>query len=383
MRRYRKALICLAAALLMAGNAAAAYAETGPGTAGNEAEAEGVIAAPPGSETMPYRAAEETAAYTAETAAQETQAYTAETAAQEAAGPGVSMGPAFSAETYAVQETQPYTAETAAAQEVPAWQAGFARDLTFEADRFQVPAGTRTLVVVEGFALGGGRAAYQEGYVSDPSRWNRIRLTAYSRGSDTEPWARRVQSPGVMGWNGMSSSRRVGNGQTPIGLFLMDTPFGRLSAKAGFPADYIEIMTRSADQYWSEVTNRFEVNGNILMQKGERLYESWAARIYNYCINMGFNKDNANGNGSALFLHCTKDGKPSTAGCVAVEETAMAAILRLYAQGPACIALSYAGQFDPVYAAYNDTGASPAGEFAPPAYACPETPLIIDPALVY
>ena len=42
------------------------------------------------------------------------------------------------------------------------------------------------------------------------------------------------------------------------------------------------------------------------------------------------------GSGSALFLHCTKEGKPSTAGCVAMEEEAMKAIDKALASaGPA------------------------------------------------
>ena len=250
--------------------------------------------------------------------------------------------------------------------------------LTYDVSRFQLPEGARSLVVVEGFAVNGGRDTYREGYVSDPGRWNRARVTAFYRDSDGSAWIPVVQSAAVMGWSGMSNARHSGDGSTPIGLFKMDTPFGRRPAESGFPENYQEIMIADHNQYWSDETNCLELNDDFSVQSGERLYEDWAKGIYSYCLNSGYNKNNAvPGSGSALFLHCTKEGKPSTAGCVAMEEEAMKAILRLYALGPAYVAQAPAGTFEGIYGAYSETGQSPAGEFPASSLSLPETPLTV------
>ena len=234
---------------------------------------------------------------------------------------------------------------------------------SYDVSKFVLPAGARNLVVVEGFAVNGGHETYAEGSVSDPARYNGVRLTAYHRDSDTGAFTAEIQSAGVMGWGGMSARRTEGDGTTPIGLFKLNTPFGRRHALPGFPADYREIMISERNQYWSETTNRFETSSDLTVQNGERLWEDWARGIYSYCLDFGFNVGNANGDGSALFLHCTKEGKPSTAGCVAIDLEAMAAVLKLYASGDSYIALAPAGQFEGVYAAYNTTGKSPDGTF--------------------
>ena len=250
--------------------------------------------------------------------------------------------------------------------------------LTFDVSRFRLPEGARSLVVVEGFAVKGGRDTYREGYVSDPGRWNRCRVTAFYRSSDDEPWKAVVQGPAVMGWSGMKNDRQAGDGSTPIGLFRMDTPFGRRPAEDGFPENYQEIMVGEKNQYWSSRTNRLEVDSDTSNHHGERLYEDWAKGIYSYCLNSGYNKNNAGGgSGSALFLHCTKPGKPSTAGCVAMDEEAMKGLLRLYAAGPAYCAQAPAGYFDAVYDAYTELGASPSGYFPSGAGEMPETETVV------
>ena len=235
--------------------------------------------------------------------------------------------------------------------------------LSFDASRFVLPSDV-----------------YKEGYVADPARWNRARVTVFVRENEGQPWIPKVQSPAVYGWGGMSNARHAGDGTTPIGLFRADTPFGRREALAGFPSDYQEIMISAENQYWSDSTNCLEVNPDKAAQNGEKLYADWARGIYSWCLNSGFNKNNAQrGTGSALFLHCTADGKPSTAGCVAMDERAMAEILRLYARGACYCAIAPEGTFDGVYNALNETGKSPEGSFPMSEKMMPETPVVILP----
>ncbi len=248
---------------------------------------------------------------------------------------------------------------------------------TYDIGRFAVPADTKNLVVVEGFSKNGGKDTYRENAVADASRWNRARVTVYTRESADSAWTAVVQSAAVYGWGGMSNNRHEGDGTTPIGLFRADTPFGWQPAGTGFPAEYEEIMVAQQRQYWSDDTNRLEHSSNVSAQSGERLWESWARTIYDYCLNIAFNHDYVKGTGSAIFLHCTKENKPSTAGCVAMDPQAMQAILRLYAQGKTCVALAPAGQFEAVYGAFSEAGVSPAGTFTNPQLQMPETPTVI------
>ena len=250
--------------------------------------------------------------------------------------------------------------------------------LSFDASQFVLPSDARTLIVVEGFAQNGGREVYREGYVEDSSRWNKARVTAFVRDSEGEAWIPKVQSPAVYGWGGMSNDRHEGDGTTPIGLFRTDTPFGRREALEGFPDNYQEIMVAAKNQYWSDTTNCLEVDPDVSKQNGERLYEDWARGIYSYCLNSGFNKNNYRpGTGSALFLHCTKDGKPSTAGCVAMDERAMARILQLYSRGGCYCAIAPEGTFSGIYNALTEHGDQASGSFPRSEKQMPETPVVI------
>ncbi|MBQ7535893.1 MAG: L,D-transpeptidase family protein [Stomatobaculum sp.] len=253
-------------------------------------------------------------------------------------------------------------------------------DLSFDVSQFVLPSDARTLIVTEGFAQNGGRDVYGEGYVEDSSRWNKARVTVFVRDGEGEPWVPKVQSPAVYGWGGMSNNRHAGDGTTPIGLFKTNTPFGRREAEEGFPADYQEIMISEKTQYWSGTTNRLETDPDQSKHNGERLYEDWARVIYSYCLDSGFNKNNYRpGTGSALFLHCTKDGKPSTAGCVAMDERAMIQILRYYARGGCYCAIAPEGTFSGIYNALTENGDQASGSFPMSEKQMPETPVVILP----
>lgn len=253
-------------------------------------------------------------------------------------------------------------------------------NLSFDVSQFVLPSDARTLIVVEGFAQNGGKEVYREGYVENSSRWNKARVTAFVRDGEGGSWVPKVQSPAVYGWGGMSNNRHAGDGTTPIGLFRTDTPFGRRESQEGFPADYQEIMISEANQYWSSTTNCLEIDSDVSKQHGERLYEDWARGVYSYCLNSGFNKNNYRpGTGSALFLHCTKAGKPSTAGCVAMDEQAMVRILQLYARGGCYCAIAPEGTFGGIYNALTEHGDQASGSFPMSEKQMPETPVVILP----
>lgn len=249
--------------------------------------------------------------------------------------------------------------------------------LSFDVTCFVLPEDAKSLVVTEGFAVNGGKSVYRSGYVEDEALWNKARVTVFSKNASGD-WEAKIQSAAVYGWGGMSNHRHSGDGTTPIGLWKADTAFGRAKAEEGFPAEYVQISPAARNQYWSDSTNRLMVDSDISAQNGEKLWEDWAEEIYAYSLNSGFNKDRAQpGTGSALFLHCSKAGKPSTAGCVAMNPEAMKAILRLYAKGGLYVAQAPEGQFETVYAAYSESGAAAPGSFRTPERQLPETKTVV------
>ena len=249
--------------------------------------------------------------------------------------------------------------------------------LSYDVSRFTLPEDAKSLIVVEGFAVKGGKDTYRETKVSDESRWNKARVTVFVK-NDAGKWEAKIQSAGVYGYGGMSAKRKTGDGTTPIGLWKTDTPFGRNASEEGFPSDYTHIQADAKRQYWSDQTNRLESSEKLASQKGEKLWEDWAKNIYAYALNTGFNKENRQpGTGSALFLHCTSNGKPSTAGCVAIQPEAMKAVLRQYAKGGMYIAQAPEGQFEQVYGAFSESGASAKGEFTASAKELPATETVV------
>ena len=249
--------------------------------------------------------------------------------------------------------------------------------LSYDVSRFTLPEDAKSLIVVEGFAVKGGKDTYRETKVSDESRWNKARVTVFVK-NDAGQWQAKIQSAGVYGYGGMSAKRKTGDGTTPIGLWKTDTPFGRNAAEEGFPSDYTHIQADAKRQYWSDQTNRLESSEKLAAQKGEKLWEDWAKNIYAYALNTGFNKENRQpGTGSALFLHCTSNGKPSTAGCVAIQPEAMKAVLRQYAKGGMYIAQAPEGQFEQVYGAFSESGASAKGEFTASTKELPATETVV------
>jgi len=211
----------------------------------------------------------------------------------------------------------------------------------FDVERFVLPEEAKVLVVVEGVA-GSNCLVY-----------------AYER---TESgWEEKLRTAGIMGRNGMSNNRTVGDKTTPIGLFRLNTPFGQCDAQEGFPANYIKV---NKSHVWSDDTNRLVEDAAV---EGEHVGTKRYKGYYDYALDAGFNVNAVPDRGSALFLHCWKPGRADTSGCVAIPKAQMADVMRLYGlygDGACYIAQAPTGTFDLVYDSYGANGGlSPEGDF--------------------
>lgn len=212
---------------------------------------------------------------------------------------------------------------------------------SFQTERFQLPETAAVLTVVEGT---GGSSC---------------RVYVFEKDENGQ-WEQQFVTDGYLGRNGMSSNRSTGDKTTPIGLFELNTPFGQEPALEGFPDNYIQV---DESYLWSDAENRL-VTG--VTGYGEWVGTAGYADYYDYCLDMGYNRNAVPGKGSALFLHCHGGGRTETSGCVSIEEERMIELMRLYGtygDGRCFIALAPEGGFEPVYGALGtNNGLSPAAE---------------------
>jgi len=170
---------------------------------------------------------------------------------------------------------------------------------------------------------------------------NRIRhgvLTWWSLRSGT--WVEVGSAPARFGYNGLSSSRREGDGTTPTGLFDLPLAFGiKPDPGTGLPWRSVD-----AGSWWDE-------------NAGDPGYNTWYENCppsvcwraatrrdrasehlsdyrpqYDYAVVVGFNtgagpvRPPARPSGSGIFIHV--NGQGSTAGCISVSRWTMVALLR-------------------------------------------------------
>ncbi len=131
---------------------------------------------------------------------------------------------------------------------------------------------------------------------------------------------------GFVGRNGVTASKKEGDGCTPVGLFKLGHAFG-IKEKPDTKAAYRSITENS---YWVDDTHScyyntwFEGQQNDGWSSAEHLADY--PREYAYAVVVEYNTaERLPGKGSAVFLHC---GNRPTAGCVAIPEPALLNILK-------------------------------------------------------
>ncbi len=128
-----------------------------------------------------------------------------------------------------------------------------------------------------------------------------------------------------IGKNGITKQKREGDCKTPLGLYKINRGFG-IKDNPGTRLDYFKL---TGNEYWVDDILSTDYNkliiDNIDNVSAEHLINE--TKAYNYVIVIEYNTENIiKGNGSAIFLHVSKNG--GTAGCVAVDEDKMIDILK-------------------------------------------------------
>jgi len=166
---------------------------------------------------------------------------------------------------------------------------------------------------------------------------NQIVLVSYTGGSGAVVtvhekqfgmWRQLYSCGAYVGRNGINKTRE-GDKRTPTGTYNLNTPFGILD-DPGAKMPYLKVTTyhywcgTSGNQYYNQLVDS-RVTGRACTSSDEHLIDY--RPNYNYCLFIDYNAEGTANRGSCIFLHC-KGKNAYTAGCVAVDQWMMEAIIR-------------------------------------------------------
>tara|TARA_Y100000816_G_scaffold79196_1_gene54005 strand:+ start:1516 stop:2010 length:495 start_codon:yes stop_codon:yes gene_type:complete len=133
-----------------------------------------------------------------------------------------------------------------------------------------------------------------------------------------------------VGKKGFTNNKIEGDKKTPIGKYSLENLYYRKDRKIK-PFTKLKVLEIKKNMGWCNDKSE-KKNYNKLIKfnsklKGERLYRK--DYKYDFLIPIKYNwKKKVLGKGSAIFIHLTKDFKP-TAGCVGIAEKDFIILLKL------------------------------------------------------
>ena len=132
-----------------------------------------------------------------------------------------------------------------------------------------------------------------------------------------------------IGKNGTTNNKFEGDNKTPKGLFSINKVYYRKDKNIK-PITKLDTISINRKMGWcNDVTNKkynrlIKINKNI---KYEKMFRK--DYKYDYVVPINFNtKKTKIGRGSAIFIHLTKNYKP-TAGCIALKKKDFLILLRI------------------------------------------------------
>ena len=133
-----------------------------------------------------------------------------------------------------------------------------------------------------------------------------------------------------VGKNGFSKSKNEGDKRTPIGKYLLGPLYFRKDRKK-IPQTRLKVLEVNKNMGWcNDLNSRDKYNKLISLKskyKAEKLFRN--DYKYDYFIPVKYNwKKPKIGKGSAIFIHLTKNYKP-TAGCIGLSEKDFLIMIKL------------------------------------------------------
>ena len=134
--------------------------------------------------------------------------------------------------------------------------------------------------------------------------------------------------PVALGRGGVKANKREGDGATPRGIFRLRRLWWR-SERHPCPATFLPVHRIKPDDGWCEDPGSRHYNQPIKVSPGssaDRLAR--ADHLYDFIIELDHNtRPRVAGRGSAVFIHGARPGFTPTAGCLALELSALRRLL--------------------------------------------------------
>jgi L,D-peptidoglycan transpeptidase YkuD (ErfK/YbiS/YcfS/YnhG family) len=132
----------------------------------------------------------------------------------------------------------------------------------------------------------------------------------------------------ALGRGGIKANKREGDGATPRGTFRLKRLWWRADRHAR-PRTLLPVQRIAADDGWCENPADRHYNRPIKVptgSKADRLKRT--DHLYDFIIELDHNtRPRIAGRGSAVFIHASRPGFAPTAGCVALELSALRRLL--------------------------------------------------------
>ena len=169
------------------------------------------------------------------------------------------------------------------------------------------------------------------------------RVQFHQKGSNG--WHEVFSTDGYVGYNGITSHKREGDGKTPVGVYSIDTAFG-IASNPGTDLSYNHINSKD---YWVDDTHSKHYNEWVNTENTHKDWNSAEHMIsqpvaYRYGLVINYNTSRTPGRGSAIFLHCSKGG--GTAGCVAIPQSKVVELIKDLHPGARIVISSYDGIYN-------------------------------------
>ncbi len=155
-----------------------------------------------------------------------------------------------------------------------------------------------------------------------------VRVTAWERRDGTWSVARPAMA-GVVGPNGLAppGEKREGDGRTPSGVYRIGLAFG----DAPHIETGLDYRQATAEDFWVDDPDSTQYNRWVTGKPAAKSFERLRRDddLYKYAAVIEYNTDPVvPGRGSAIFLHVWRGPDSPTAGCVALSEDNVVALLR-------------------------------------------------------
>lgn len=145
-----------------------------------------------------------------------------------------------------------------------------------------------------------------------------------------------TDAPCALGRAGIvaAADKKEGDGKTPTGCFAFRQVFYRPD-KLVAPVCALGVSPLSADLGWCDDATSPQYNKLVRLPFAAGHEKMWHEdNVYDLVLVIGHNDDPpVPGMGSAIFIHVAKAGFAATEGCVALDEPALLAWLRLIKPG--------------------------------------------------